>query len=154
MEIITNLNYNADEHNLHPFLHEHFKPVLFPIVSHKAVGTIMNGRNMIQAMEKLLQLTWRTVRTSRPTESGQRTNVVLGDNTNVSVHLLQSGNKDKMVMMVTGDNESIHHLVIAYVGEKEMFHSYLKEMNISHLECYSNLIHLEEDEEEPTPQLN
>lgn len=148
MEIITNLRYNEKQHTLHPFLRDHFKTPIFPMVSHKAVGKIMNGRNMIQSMEALMKLDWRTMRQSRPTSTGQRTNIVLGDNTNVSVCLLQSAAKDKMVMMVTGDDKEIQFMVIAYTGCEDTFNQYLEELGVSELECYANLIHLEEVSEE------
>lgn len=148
MEIITNLDYNEDNHTLHPFLKNHFGPSMFPMVSHKVVGNILNGRNMIQAMEQLMSMQWRTMRLVKPTSTGQRTLVDLEDGNTVSVHLLQSATKDKTVMMVVGDKEKILHMVIAYVGKPETFHQYLEELGVSKYECYDSIIHLEEDEEE------
>lgn len=148
MEIITNLDYNEDQHTLEPFMKTYFKPALFPMVSHKVVGTIMNGRNMVQAMEQLLRMDWRTMRLVKPVSTGQRTLVDLEDGNTVSVQLLQSPTKDKTVMMVVGDKEKILHMVIAYVGTPETFHKYLEELGVSKYECYDNIIHLEEDDDE------
>lgn len=147
MEIITNLDYNEETHTLEPFLRKHFGPSLFPMVSHKVVGNIMNGRNMVQAMEQLMSMDWRTMRLVKPTSTGQRTNVDLADGNTVSVHLLQSANKDKTVMMIVGDKKVINHMVIAYVGSEETFNGYLREIGITQYECYDNLIHLVEDEQ-------
>ena len=146
MEIITNLDYNEDNHTLHPFLKNHFGPSMFPMVSHKVVGNILNGRNMIQAMEQLMSMQWRTMRLVKPTSTGQRTLVDLEDGNTVSVHLLQSATKDKTVMMVVGDKKVINHIVIAYEGSEETFNGYLEEIGITQYECYDNLIHLVQDE--------
>lgn len=147
MEIITNLDYNEETHTLAPFVRKYFKPALFPMVSHKVVGNIMNGRNMVQAMEQLLIMDWRTMRLVKPVSTGQRTLVDLEDGNTVSVQLLQSPTKDKTVMMVVGDKEKILHMVIAYVGKPETFHQYLEELGVSKYECYGNIIHLEEEED-------
>ena len=145
MEIITNLEYNKERHRLEPFIINHFKPAIFPMISHKVVGNIMDGRNMIQAMEQLMVLDWRTMLQIGTPSTSQKTIVTLADDRMVCIYLLQTHAKDKMVMMVVGNKKDIEHIVIAYVGNQAMFDDYLKELNVSQIECYNNLIHLEEE---------
>lgn len=145
MEIIINLEYNKNHHQLESFIRQHFKPAIFPMISHKVVGTIMNGRSMLQAIEQLMVLEWRTMRRIGNPSTAQKTLVSLADDSIVCVYLLQNHAKDKMVMMVVGNKKDIEHMVIAYVGEKGAFDDYLKDLNVSQIECYNNLLHLEED---------
>lgn len=150
MQVITNLNFKEDSYTLAPFLRKHFKPTIIPMMSHKVVGEIMNGRNMISAIEQLMSMEWRIMRMVGTMTTGQRTLGELEDDTRLSVHLLQNAHKDKCIIMVSGDNKVIHHIVIAYVGDEKYFDKYLEELNISKLEVYSkdNLIHYEEETEE------
>lgn len=145
MEIITNVTYNEHRHSLKAFCLKYEKMSIMPIVHHKTVRDAMHNRDMIEALEVIMSYNWVTGNMRPNTTIGQNSYIKLAGDIVVNVHVIVNDKGDKLCIMDAIQRKTIHNMIIAYVGDTQVFNHYMTELNISELERYSDIRHLEED---------
>lgn len=144
MEIITSINYSPDRHTLTGFLKKDVKPAVMQLMNPARVRSMIDKKTIIQTIESVITYDWSRMLLMRGVLTGQIVHEKLTDNAWVHVHLITNSNKDKMVLVVSGQHNNVNHLEIGFVGDPDNLKTYLDKMSITQVEAYSNLIHLEE----------
>jgi hypothetical protein len=145
MEIITTVVYDGHRHSLNAFVKKHIKIMIIPMMPAKVVHDAMNNRNMIDTISVILQYNWIPGRLKEGATTGQRTYLKLAGGLQAVVHLIINSAGDRLCMIDIIEPEAPRALIVAYVGNRAAFDTYMREMNITELELYSRLKHLEED---------
>lgn len=137
MEILSNI-YITEEYTITPFVNKHFRGYsLGTPIHHKDLGDILNNRKLIPAMQQIMARPWRS---AHGLISHQKTLLELEADDFANVLLLKSAGGDRLCLMIIGTKKVMEYVIIAFVGEEEVFESYLKDLNIPSIAVYSNII--------------
>jgi hypothetical protein len=146
MEIITSIKYDESRHKIIKFLKDDVKPFIIHLADPKKIEKLVNGNTVIQTIEKVITLNWTSMLTLPNQITGQMVRVSLIDNAWVQIHLLINGKKERMVILLSGQNKTLNYIDIGFIGSEETFNEYLKKLNISELESQMNVIHYNPNE--------
>lgn len=148
MEIITNVTYNEHRHSLKAFCVKYERMTIIPIIHHKTIRDAMHNRDMIKALEVIMSYDWISGRMRAGTTIGQNSYIKLAGDIVVNVHIVINDKGDKLCIMDIIQRKTIHNMLIAYVGDTDVFNRYMVELGVSDFERYSDIRHLVEDDEE------
>lgn len=148
MEIITNITYSEHRHGLKAFSRKYVNPILMiPVIHHKTVRHAMHNRDMIQALEVIMQYNWIPGSLRAGGTSGQSTYIKLAGDIVVNVYVIINDKGDRLCIMDVIQRKTVHNMIIAYVGDPVVFNHYMVELGVSELERYNDIRHLVEDDE-------
>lgn len=145
MEIITSVKYDESRHRLVHFLKEEIKPFRIQLMDPRAVRRAIDNRDHRDTIEILIKHYWSIMLVGRSKVVSQMIPVLLADNLWVHVHLIVNGNKERMVLMVSGREDLPHWVHVAYVGSKQTFDNYMVSLAFNDMDLYNNLTHLDEE---------
>lgn len=147
MEIITNIAYDGHRHALNAFTNKHKKIMLIPMMHHKKVEDAFNNRNLVDAIEVILNYKWITGRLATNATTGQSTYLKLAGGIKAIVYLIANEAGDRLCLVDVDQPGAAKALIVAFVGDKNIFKHYMTQLNITDLEVYSRLLHLDEEED-------
>ncbi|MDD2944920.1 MAG: hypothetical protein PHG15_03720 [Acinetobacter sp.] len=146
MEIITSIKHDDKRHEVVNFLKNDVKPFIIHLIDPKKVKGYVDGKSVVQTIEEIITGRWTSMLTLPNQITGQMVTVELVDNAWVHVHVMINGKKERMVMLLSGQNKDLNFIDIGFVGNENTFNEYMKKLNISDLEVQMNIIHYNPNE--------
>ena len=145
MEIITSIKYNHDRHEFVKFFKNEIKPFYLNLLDPRVVRREVDNKKHLETIEELIKMKWTGFRIARGVSIGQLVRVDLDGGLWTCVNLIQNGNGDRAVMLLSGKDKEVVYVHIGYIGYKETFDEYMKLINISDFEVHSDVTHILED---------